>query len=164
MLYPARWKKITVDHSKVLKNRLYRLFRFLWGTRCRYNENSFLGGIVHSPLFLLHFFAARLLMPWLVVTPSCKSPSRNLSHVRQISRNRIHGRGYLVVVTGSASRSFLFFYFFFGENRLAWLIRDRFTRRWDLGIIGCFRPKPGCFWPKMLALGELFLCRGHTFA
>ena len=33
MLYPARWKKITVDHSKVLKNRLYRLFRFLWATR-----------------------------------------------------------------------------------------------------------------------------------
>ena len=27
MLYPARWKKIIVDQSKVLKNRLYRLFR-----------------------------------------------------------------------------------------------------------------------------------------
>ena len=36
MLYPARWKKITVDQSKVLKNRLYRLFRFLWATR--YNK------------------------------------------------------------------------------------------------------------------------------
>ena len=28
MLYPARWKKIIVDQSKVLTNRLYRLFRF----------------------------------------------------------------------------------------------------------------------------------------
>ena len=26
MLYPARWKKITVDQSKVLKNRLFRFF------------------------------------------------------------------------------------------------------------------------------------------
>ena len=34
MFYPARWKKITVDQSKVLKNRLYRLFRFfVWATR-----------------------------------------------------------------------------------------------------------------------------------
>ena len=33
MLYPARWKKITVDQSKVLKNRLYWLFRFYWATR-----------------------------------------------------------------------------------------------------------------------------------
>ena len=30
MLYLARWKKITVDESKVLKN---RLFRFFWATR-----------------------------------------------------------------------------------------------------------------------------------
>ena len=30
MLYPARWKKITVDQSKVLKNRLFRSF---WATR-----------------------------------------------------------------------------------------------------------------------------------
>ena len=28
MFYPARWKKITVDQNKVLKN---RLFRFFWG-------------------------------------------------------------------------------------------------------------------------------------
>ena len=35
MLYPARWKKITVDQSKVLKNWVYRLFRFLWATRYR---------------------------------------------------------------------------------------------------------------------------------
>ena len=33
MLYPARWKKITVDQSKVLKNWLYRLFRFGGATR-----------------------------------------------------------------------------------------------------------------------------------
>ena len=33
MFYPARWKKITVDQSKVLKNWLHRLFRFLWATR-----------------------------------------------------------------------------------------------------------------------------------
>ena len=33
MLYPARRKKITVDHSKVLKNRLYWLFRFGGATR-----------------------------------------------------------------------------------------------------------------------------------
>ena len=33
MFYPARWKKITVDQSKVLENRLYRLFRFYWATR-----------------------------------------------------------------------------------------------------------------------------------
>ena len=26
MLYPARWKKITIDESKVLKNRLFRVF------------------------------------------------------------------------------------------------------------------------------------------
>ena len=32
MLYPARWKKITVDQSKVLKN---RLFRFWGATRYR---------------------------------------------------------------------------------------------------------------------------------
>ena len=38
MFYPARWKKITVDQSKVLKNRLYRLFRFYWATR--YISNS----------------------------------------------------------------------------------------------------------------------------
>ena len=31
--YPTRWKKITVDQSKVLKNRLYRLFRFWGATR-----------------------------------------------------------------------------------------------------------------------------------
>ena len=31
MLYPARWKKITVDQSKVLKNQLYRLLRFYLG-------------------------------------------------------------------------------------------------------------------------------------
>ena len=31
MLYPARWKKITVDQSKVLKNWLYRLFRVFFG-------------------------------------------------------------------------------------------------------------------------------------
>ena len=30
MLYPARWKKITVDQSKVLKN---LLFRYFWATR-----------------------------------------------------------------------------------------------------------------------------------
>ena len=30
MFYPARWKKITVDQSKVLKN---RLFRYFWATR-----------------------------------------------------------------------------------------------------------------------------------
>ena len=30
MLYPARWKKRTVDQSKVLKN---RLFRFCWATQ-----------------------------------------------------------------------------------------------------------------------------------
>ena len=29
LLYPARWKKITIDQSKVLKN---RLFRFLGAT------------------------------------------------------------------------------------------------------------------------------------
>ena len=34
MLYPARWKKITVDQSKVLKN---RLFRFLGATRYRFD-------------------------------------------------------------------------------------------------------------------------------
>ena len=33
MFYPARWKKITVDQSKVLKNWLYRLFRLYWATR-----------------------------------------------------------------------------------------------------------------------------------
>ena len=33
MFYPARWKKITVDQSKVLKNLLYRLFRFYWATQ-----------------------------------------------------------------------------------------------------------------------------------
>ena len=33
MLYPARWKKITVDQSKVLKNLLYRLFRGFGATR-----------------------------------------------------------------------------------------------------------------------------------
>ena len=33
MLYPTSWKKITVDQSKVLKNRLYRLFRFWGATR-----------------------------------------------------------------------------------------------------------------------------------
>ena len=37
MLYPARWKKITVDQSKVLKNRLYRLFCFFWATRYIWN-------------------------------------------------------------------------------------------------------------------------------
>ena len=31
MLYPARWKKITVDQSKSWKNRLYWLFRFFGG-------------------------------------------------------------------------------------------------------------------------------------
>ena len=36
MLYPARWKGITVDQSKVLKNRLFRFFFscfffFFWG-------------------------------------------------------------------------------------------------------------------------------------
>ena len=30
MLYPAKWKWITVDQSKVLRN---RLFRFFWATR-----------------------------------------------------------------------------------------------------------------------------------
>ena len=37
MLYPARWKKITVDQSKVLKNWLYRTIdcSVFWGaTRC----------------------------------------------------------------------------------------------------------------------------------
>ena len=33
MFYPARWKEITVDQSKVLKNWLYRLFCFFWATR-----------------------------------------------------------------------------------------------------------------------------------
>ena len=33
MLYLVKWKKITVDQSKVLKIRLYRLFRFYWATR-----------------------------------------------------------------------------------------------------------------------------------
>ena len=32
MLYPAKWKKITVDQSKVLNNRLFRSF---WATRYR---------------------------------------------------------------------------------------------------------------------------------
>ena len=33
MLYPARWKNVTVDQSKVLKNQLNQLFRFYWATR-----------------------------------------------------------------------------------------------------------------------------------
>ena len=39
MLYPARWRKITVDQSKVLKNQLYRLFRF-WGATWYNNRKS----------------------------------------------------------------------------------------------------------------------------
>ena len=30
MLYPARWKKMTVDQSKVLKNPLFRFFFFFF--------------------------------------------------------------------------------------------------------------------------------------
>ena len=30
MFYPAKWKKITVDQSKVLKNRMFRLFGATW--------------------------------------------------------------------------------------------------------------------------------------
>ena len=33
MLYPARWTKITVDQSKVLKNQLYRPFHFFRATQ-----------------------------------------------------------------------------------------------------------------------------------
>ena len=40
MLYPANWKKITVDQSKVLKNRLYRLFRFWGATRYKRSIQS----------------------------------------------------------------------------------------------------------------------------
>ena len=47
MLYPARWKKITVDQSKVLKN---WLFRFFWGaTRYMYSYDlswSYFFGVV----------------------------------------------------------------------------------------------------------------------
>ena len=35
MFYPARWKKITVDQSKVLQN---RLFRFFWATRYNWGQ------------------------------------------------------------------------------------------------------------------------------
>ena len=37
MLYPARWKKIIVDQSKVLKN---QLFRFYWATRYTEAQSS----------------------------------------------------------------------------------------------------------------------------
>ena len=40
MLYPARWKKITVDQSKVLKN---QLFRFFWATRYRWTQSIWVG-------------------------------------------------------------------------------------------------------------------------
>ena len=45
MLYPARWKKITVDQSKVLKN---LLFRYFWATR--YSVSALLGAKISQVL------------------------------------------------------------------------------------------------------------------
>ena len=54
MLYPVRWKKITVDQSKVLKNLLYRLFRFLgairYGHPIRASEEFLQNGVEHGYL------------------------------------------------------------------------------------------------------------------
>ena len=57
MLYPARWKKITVDQSKVLENRLYRLFRFYWATRYTYNYFGFAAVGSKLPLNSTFFWA-----------------------------------------------------------------------------------------------------------
>ena len=77
------------------------------------------------------------------VTPSYESQSRK-SHVRQLSRSCV-GRGYLVAVTGSMwllrgvhGCYGVYVPLFFANNRLARLLRDRFTRRCDHGIILCY--------------------------
>ena len=79
MLYPARWKKITVGQSKVLKHRLYRLFRFLGATRytssVRYIThklgvrdcqctNSWIDFAVLHVEFIFYIINTHLLFPW----------------------------------------------------------------------------------------------------
>ena len=59
MLYPARWKKMTVDQSKVLKNRLYRLFRFLWAIRYIWQALKFCYCYFHHVIL-----NESLIVPW----------------------------------------------------------------------------------------------------
>ena len=67
MLYPARWKRITVDQSKVLKN---LLFRFLGATRYLVKRPQFLEWIETSYSFFSLFQVFRLVSICLGLPPA----------------------------------------------------------------------------------------------
>ena len=136
MLYPARWKKITVDQSKVPENWLYRLFRFLWATRYRfaYRLSKIVGLYVHWSGRNLYNFVERTLRRtgiffffggdthfWSVLirilNPLPESPPRSAENLAK----RGGGGGNSSTFFSSRPKSVLYF-----------LYRIRGTWTWDL--------------------------------
>ena len=84
MLYPARWKKITVDQSKVLKN---WLFRFFGATRynCSQSPSEYVSAMLQS----LGLHIVQMIVVQKVIEDRYKTFLRTTSEYKAFSRDII---------------------------------------------------------------------------